>query len=1042
MSNSIKNLNLELEQFQRNHTLNQVKKVILAVVNLLDKSLDPEDLKQFKLFSDNQGKIRANSSWFFNDEIVEDRKATYIVSNNINIDVKLYGLSKLQRSTLSWIQSLTPNFEDELFYSDYNVGIDFAVSSSLDKIIVILSKNYALRTIELTGSLTATYQEIFDKWSKVSDTNNKEQLHQILWESFDVSPLNKRFYEGIFKFFEILRQHLINGDLMSEKQASMFSNRLIGRVIFCWFLKKKSLIDDKYKYFDSKSFDDDNKYYRNKLFNLFFLTLNTPIDSRITDDLTTPYLNGGLFEKHIDDELRKDIDFFPSNYFDEFYSFLSMYNFTTDESTSQFQQVEIDPEMLGQIFENFLAEISDATGDQARKLKGAFYTPREIVDKMCRNSLYSYLQQFIEQDEFRDQRLQQLIFGSEKNFKDQDQNWRRDWKPYKERIINLLDNIKILDPACGSGAFPIGMMQLLLSTYERLEARFDVYKSKLTILKNNIYGVDIEPMAVEISRLRAWLSLIVDESKKESNVSPLPNLEFKFVCANSLVHLNKSVQNLFDQTDEVEDEIQKLRTHFFLTENANEKLQIKTNFNNLISKEIKVTSAEERKNQILSFQPFNFESQASFFDSKYMFGVDSFDIIIGNPPYVRHQKLKYKKNLNHYHIFESTADLSTYFFEFALLNLKNQGIYCLIVTNKFFRALYGQRVRHYLASSSSINYIIDFEGEQNFLASVDTAIVEGIKVKPDKNHNVLVQQIQSKQNRNFLQSDLKQNNWNFINNDEKLFFSKLESDSIKLINFTEGIYYGILTGFKDAFVLDEATKNDLIKKDKKNKNIIFPLIEGKDIEKYKYTQRENYLLVTKNGINVEKDYPTIAEFLIEKNRVYENKVKTRGEQGETWMNLRSCTYYSSIESVKIVWSDIAKTNQFCRVNKETYLLDTAFMLVPSKNSDIEILLGILNSKLILAYMKKHANLMGLNTIRWKKHVVRNLPIPNLKESDPLVLSKLKELVLLREKSLKNDFLEIESKIDELIYKLYNLSDSDISVIESILLDEQDYVGTN
>ncbi len=159
---------------------------------------------------------------------------------------------------------------------------------------------------------------------------------------------------------------------------------------------------------------------------------------------------------------------------------------------------------------------------------------------MCKESLKEYLKTKLPEDNYRDQRLYQLIDAPDKDFQDQDHNWRRDWKPYKDVIITALDDLKVLDPACGSGAFPIGMLQLLVRVYERLEPRFDGYKAKLQIIEKNIYGIDIEPMAVEIARLRTWLSIIVDEETDSKKIKPLPNLEFKFVCANSLIDLDKN----------------------------------------------------------------------------------------------------------------------------------------------------------------------------------------------------------------------------------------------------------------------------------------------------------------------------------------------------------------------------------------------------------------------------------------------------------------------------------------------------------------------
>ncbi len=644
MSNTlskIKDIQSELSELEVRKDLAQAQKVILSVVRLLDDSISVNDSNLYQLFTDSDGKIRANHSWFYEDQTMTDRKATYKIypENSLNIDFKLFGLTKPIKRTISWVQALTTNFEDESFNLKFNIGIDFVVPKSADKVIIILSNNWVIRTLELKGDLTATYQEILSKWADIKDFDNKKELHNILWESFDLQPLNKTFYVGISERFIELRQHLVKEKVLDEKHASMFANRLIGRVIFCWFLDKKGIINSDIKYFDSDQFDEDTKYYKTKLERLFFGILNTAVGDREYKDDITPFLNGGLFEAR-ENDLRHDSRLtFPKNYFDDLFKFLSGYNFTTDESTSQFQQVAIDPEMLGRIFENLLAEMTEETGEQARKAKGAFYTPREIVDYMCKESLKEYLKAKIKEDEHRDQRLYQLIDAPDKDFQDQDHNWRRDWKPYKEGIIEALDELKVLDPACGSGAFPIGMMQLLVRVYERLEARFDPFKTKIEIIEKNIYGVDIEPMAVEIARLRTWLSIIVDEEADSKKIKPLPNLEFKFVCANSLIDLDQNGTSAFGDNPELENKLKEIRNAYFNTSSLNKKKKLRKNYDSLVIGTDSLFGESEKSRQLKTYRPFDNEWSTSFFNPEFMFGVKKFNITIGNPPWEKFKPL-------------------------------------------------------------------------------------------------------------------------------------------------------------------------------------------------------------------------------------------------------------------------------------------------------------------------------------------------------------------------------------------------------------------
>lgn len=269
---TIQNVQKELDALAENNSLVQAKRVVLSVVKLLDGNITAEDANLIELFNVDNQKISANAGWFCQDEVVVDRRAIYKVhaQNALNLDFKLYCLTKPSKRTISWVQALTPNFEDEPFNTKFNVGIDFVIPKSFDRVIVVLSNNYVIRTLELKGTLTATFQEIFAKWAGISDFTNKREIHNILWDSFDLQPLNKKFYAGISERFITLRQHLTRENILDETHASLFANRLLGRVIFCWFLDKKGIINPDRKYFDVSAFSSDSEYYKASLENLFF----------------------------------------------------------------------------------------------------------------------------------------------------------------------------------------------------------------------------------------------------------------------------------------------------------------------------------------------------------------------------------------------------------------------------------------------------------------------------------------------------------------------------------------------------------------------------------------------------------------------------------------------------------------------------------------------------------------------------------------------------------------------------------------------------
>ena len=601
-----------LENLERNPGFLSAEESINNVIALLGVQ------GEWRLFSDTRRRIYNKAHLFHLAQGFKDKRATYkIVSNNgKNIDLKAFWVKKKNRSVLSWLSALTPNFEDEPFNTKYNVGIDFMIPGKADGIIIVLSKNYALRVLELKGPLGSTQQEILSQWTNL-DFSNKKKLHHELWESFNLQPINKQFYNGICEHFDKLRNFLHDKQNFPEKEAVVFTMRLIGRVVFCWFLKKKGFIKKPEYYLSIQDHQSDKDYYYNIFSSLLFDILNEPVGSRKAEHKSiAPYLNGGLFSLHSSDDpcfLKWD---FPKGFFKGFYDFLKMYNFTTDESTSAFEQVAIDPEMLGKIFENLLAEQREETGKNARKAKGTYYTPREIVDYMCKESMRAYLKNELPDNKDVDECLEKLIDTSAHEFNDQKSNYQRDYfKRYKNDLLKALQKVRILDPACGSGAFPMGMIQTILGCYERLESN-GLSKRKKDLIENNIYGVDIDPMAIEISKLRIWLSLIIDGKTDKNNLPVLPNLEFKFVCANTLMDFSGAKRE-FDNLDEI-------RGQYFELRDAQKKRKFQ--------KEIKLKFSCGG----FSFDPFNYSNSCDFFDANIMLGVkEGFNVIIGNPPYIK-----------------------------------------------------------------------------------------------------------------------------------------------------------------------------------------------------------------------------------------------------------------------------------------------------------------------------------------------------------------------------------------------------------------------
>ena len=663
------------------------------------------------------------------------------------VESKLFWFSEsATKQKISASTEFTSNWEDsDLTRIPSNkIGIDFFLTSDANSLLIVLSNRKKIRVMELHDHLSNTQKQIFDNLfnaanyddSKINNGQNLEPqqtIHKKLWDALQLKEVNKQFYSIIAKFFEDLVETIENQGKNSE-DSKQFSSRLLGRMLFIWFLRKMRIIYEDFGYFEIDGLSA-TEYYEKKIKLLFFSTLNTDISDRKHLDYITPYLNGGLFEPKENDFIDETINF-PQDYFRNLFDKFNEFNFTTDESSADFEVVAVDPEMLGQVFENLLATQNEDTGQSARKLSGAFYTPRDIVAFICKESLREYLYNKVGNRVFN-QGIDLLIDYSDAEFLARKSTsgadlWGINSKNITKTILEALDSYKVLDPACGSGAFPMGMIQLLVRTYERLLKSFDAYELKLSIIENNIFGVDIEPMAIEISRLRAWLSVIIDEPDK-SKIKPLPNLDFKFVCANSLISLAQDDNNIFDDQD-LDLKLSDIRQKYFNARVKSSKDNWQKKYYELTTGKIQLWESF-RSEQLKSFDPFIVKKPASFFDSYFMFGVHKFDAIIGNPPYVGTKKRSTADKIALENEFGFADDLYSHFF-FKGIELLEEGGSLTYITSKSFWTIQSKKNLRDLLLSNTINYIFDtanpFES-----AMVDTAITSVKKNKYELENTIM-----------------------------------------------------------------------------------------------------------------------------------------------------------------------------------------------------------------------------------------------------------------------------------------------------------------
>ena len=702
--------------------------------------------------------------------------------------------------------------------------------------------------------------------------------------AFSVEALTKQFYNELFEWYqwaisEDSGVYFPNNTAIEDDDRENIDTkiiRLITRLMFVWFIKQKDLVPN--KLFEAsfistilKDFDPESKssgnYYNAILQNLFFATLNRAIEDEegkhrgfaklASKDVKTlyryeemfsisedeviklfsgiPFLNGGLFEcldktKTIDgvqkaynfdgfsrndkkfaDGRYRNRAFIPNSLFFKqdkgLFSILSRYNFTIEENTPNEQQVALDPELLGKVFENLLGAYNPETKETARNQSGSFYTPREIVNYMVDESIISYLG---ESDEVREMLSPDYQYDPAKR------------NLYKD-ITEKLKSIKILDPACGSGAFPMGLLNRIVDLITKLSPETDVYSLKLQIIENCIYGVDIQSIAVQISKLRFFISLICDcekdENKPNFGIPTLPNLETKFVCANSLID-KKSEEaqgNLFEdpRIQETKDALIRLREDHFMAKSASQKRRLREK-----DDELRLTLAtlladndlatREDAEQMAKWNPYDQNASSPFFSAEWMFNVkDGFDIIIGNPPYIQLQNNGGELNKLYapcgFQSFASTGDIYCLFYERGWQLLKDNGHLCFITSNKWMRAGYGEKLRTFFANNTDPKLMIDFGGVKIFeSATVDTNILLYEKSKNTHHTRCAVTNKQNKDSINNLSVFVQQqgtfcdfsggDSWVILSPIEQSIKRKIEAVGTPLKDWDIQINYGIKSG--------------------------------------------------------------------------------------------------------------------------------------------------------------------------------------------------------------------------------------------------------
>ena len=928
--------------------------------------------------------------------------------------------------------------------------------------------------------------------------------------AFSVEALTKLFYKDLFDWYlwaispegniSFPNNTVIEDDDREDLEKKII--RMITRIIFVWFIKQKDLvpsrlfdesfIDTILKDFDSQSATSGN-YYNAILQNLFFATLNRAIEDEngekrgfaervgYTDVKTlyrydelfsipkeeivklfseVPFLNGGLFEcldktKTLDgvskayyyDGFSRNASKFPDGryryravvpnilFFEPekgLFSILNRYNFTIEENTPEEQQVALDPELLGKVFENLLGAYNPETKETARNQSGSFYTPREIVGYMVDESLIAYL---------GDTQFHRSLFAHDFKFEPERVS------EYNE-VARKLKSVKVIDPACGSGAFPMGILNRMIDILQKIEPDENTYAQKLTIIENCLYGSDIQSIAVQITKLRFFISLICDcekdPSKPNFGIPTLPNLETKFVAANSLIGMKMPTElSLFSSDIEnTKTALKEVRHKHFLAKTAKAKSELRAQDQKLRDTLAKLLTEHESFAEnpedaklLAAWNPYDQNAVSKFFDPGWMFSLNDspFDIVIGNPPYIQLQNNGGELATLYadcgYKTYARTGDIYCLFYERGWQLLKDGGHLCYITSNKWMRAGYGEKTRDFLSHNTDPQLLIDFAGVKIFeSATVDTNILLFSK---SKNQHKTLCTVTNKQNKDsvknlsvFVQQEGTfcdfngKESWVILTPIEQSIKRKIEAVGTPLKDWDIQINYGIKTGYNEAFIVNTAKRDEILANCKtederqRTAELIRPILRGRDIKRYSYDWAELWLIATFPSRHYDiEQYPAVKEYLLSfgmerleqtgKTYIINGKtVKARKKTNNKWFETQdSISYWEDFFKPKIIYNDITQRLSFALCENSSFLNNTAYFFASNDFRLLTYLLGILNSNLINWYYRTLSVQLGEKAVRMFSIYVMNIPVPK-------------------------DITPIKSEED--VYQLYSLSSEEIA----------------
>lgn len=1035
---------------------------------------------------------------------------------------------------------------------------------------------------------------------------NFDQLHAAWEEVFNVELLNKRFYRELANwYFWALPQVDFPTDIEKddEKRRATGLIRLLTRLIFCWFLKEKSLVPEKlFVESDLKNIlldlsPDASTYNEAILQNLFFATLNQRMskdakgqslraftkdvafqknsvnygvdtlyryeehfrdpDTALEHFADVPFLNGGLFEclDRIEEGTNKKLYldgfsrnakkrptipnrlFFGNEHKEDLSGaygdtkrkkekvrgllhILHAYKFTIVENTPVDQEIALDPELLGKVFENLLASYNEETKSTARKQTGSFYTPRPIVDYMVNEALKAHLTGSLVKagmSEIDAQASLDVLFTYTERahtFSDKEVSV----------LLDAIHTCKILDPACGSGAFPMGMLHKLVYIIHKLDhdnARWkqlqidaaakipdisardaaiaaiehdfadneDDYGRKLYLIENCLYGVDIQPIAIQISKLRFFISLICDQrtnhNKKDNlGIRPLPNLETKFVAAETLIGLPVMDQLalLPGRVYQIETEIEDLYHSHFAIQRHDQKFALQKKIKGLRD-ELGILLTEslgssKKAEHIADWDPFNSQAIATFFDPHWMFGrslADGFDIVIGNPPYIEFKKLSVESKRRYEPLYSSASgkyDIFVLFLECAEKLARNRGSICFIIPNTFLRKDFGRAIRQFISEKLSPLVIQDFADNQMFEGPINYTGVFLFRKEPANQKGSFLfhryHRVGSANNPSFDSAidalwsteatdikdvtkieyaDLKLPTWDFQSLDTNEIITQIARDYQTLSEHTSAIFQGIASGKDEVFYVShqDAVKHQL------EREILAPLLKGRDVKRYSLNWSGTYVLYPYDGDSnvipeneLRRRYPATLKYF-SNSRVQLSGRAYFEKSNKTWYELWNQRKKKNFERLRIVTPEISDRNHFARTsefygNTKTYHI----LLRDVSEASCCYFLALLNSSVLEYFYKSITTPQAGGFFAYKTTFLERIPIAPPQRVALGVFAVLVPLMELEKQSpaASHSAQFIEDLIDACVMECYfreHMAERDLLFLDEMAMHLATYI---